>query len=233
MNHRGKVSRSMQARDSGLSAGLAATCRVADSRILRIPVLIAAFVGMCVAVRPATIAWGQSIEESDERREYNIKLAYLCTFARYITSPDDTAGKKRNDAWIIGVLGKDPFRGALDKIVAKKRQINGRTIVARHFALLDDYRRCDVLFIPKTVPRKRQEAALRALRGKPVLVVGEIEGFAAIGGCIGFYRDEDSVRLEINPDALRDHRLTVSSKLLSLAKIVPTKRGGGEARKSE
>ncbi len=192
-------------------AGHAALC-IAGSLAL-------AVAGLFLMVHPAAIAWGQSPEEDDTRREYNIKLAYLCMFARYVAWPED-ADRGKDGKWVVGVLGEDPFRGALDRLAAKKRKIGGRTIVVRHFASLDKYRRCDVLFLPKTLPQKKQEEAIRGLRGKAVLLVGEIPGFAATGGCLGFYRDEDNVRFEINLDSLRDHKIKASSKLLGLAKIV-------------
>jgi hypothetical protein len=182
------------------------------------PLAVAA-VGLYMSAIRAPVVWGQSPEESDQQREYNIKLAYLCSFARYVT--EDTAATERPDGeWIIGVLGEDPLRGALDRIAASGRKVAGRTIAARHFASLNDYKRCHVLFIPKTAPRKQQEAAIRAMRGKPVLLVGEITDFAAMGGCVNFYLDEDNVRFEINLAALKEQHLEASSKLLALAKIV-------------
>jgi len=220
-----KVCRQTRARDSGLPAEPVAARRIACSGILRIAGLLAlTMAGLCIAASCVAIVWGQSPEEGNDQQEYNVKLAYVCSFARYITWPAEVVDREKGDEWIIGVLGEDPFRGALDRIAASGRKVQGRKIVARHFASLDDYRRCHVLFIPKTVPRKQQEAAIRALRGKPVLVVGEIDGFAAIGGCVNFYREEDNVRFEINLDALRDHHIKASSKLLALAKIVKQSR---------
>jgi len=182
--------------------------------------LAVAVVGLGMSAIYAPSAWGQSPEEGDQRREYNVKLAYLCNFARYVTLPADAAAARTNGEWIIGVLGEDPFGGTLDRLTASGRKIAGRTIVARHFASLDDYKRCHVLFITKTIPPKQQEAAIQAMRGKPVLLVGEIDEFAAKGGCVNFYLDEDNVRFEINIDALKEQHIEASSKLLSLAKIV-------------
>jgi hypothetical protein len=223
VNKDNKVCRQTRARDPGLPAEPVAASRIAFPAILRIAGLLAVtMAGLCVTTNPAMIAWGQTPEESNEQQEYNVKLAYLCNFARYITRAADSVAqeKDKDDEWIIGVLGEDPFRGALDRIAASGRKVQGRRIVARHFASIEDYRRCNVLFIPKTVPRKQHEAAIRTLRGKPVLLVGEIAGFAGLGGCISFYREADNVRFEINPNALHDHHIEASSKLLALAKIV-------------
>jgi hypothetical protein len=165
------------------------------------------------------VAAGQPPEETDEQLEYNVKLAFLCNFGRYVEWPAE-ADLQKSDVWIIGILGNSPFHGELDKIAASQRKIQGRTIVARHFASLDDYQPCHILFVVASVPPEQQQAAIRTLRGKFVLLVGESAGFAASGGCINFYRDEENIRFEINPAAVRGQSLKVSSKLLALAKIV-------------
>jgi hypothetical protein len=200
--------------------GPLAAGRIAVARITRaVVLLVVAIVALGISEMHAPSARGQSPEESDQQREYNIKLAYVCSFARYVTVLPDAADKGDDGVWIIGVLGKDPFGDALDRLAARKRKIAGRTIVARHFASLDDYKRCNVLFIPKTIPRKQQEGAIQAMRGKPVLVVGEVSNFIALGGCVNFFLDEDSVRFEIDRNALKQQHLEASSKLLTLAKV--------------
>jgi hypothetical protein len=210
-----------QTRRFDVPAAPVAARRLAPPSILRIAgFLVVTLAGLWVAARPPSIAYGRWQEERSDEQEYNVKLAYLCSFARYITWTAGAGDSRTDGEWIIGVLGEDPFRAALDRIAASGRKVQGRKIVARHFASLADYRPCHVLFIPKTVPRKQQEAAILALRGKPVLLVGEIADFATMGGCINFYRDEDNVRFEINLDALRDHHAQASAKLLSLARIV-------------
>jgi hypothetical protein len=50
--------------------------------------------------------------------------------------------------------------------------------------------------------------------------VGEAAGFAARGGMINLTREQNKLRFEVNIDATGETRLRISSKLLSLAKIV-------------
>jgi len=216
----GNVFRHEPSTQCGPSRACAAAERLAVFGIARIAgVLAAATIGLIVAASCTRMAMGQAGDDSERQAEYNVKLAYLCNFTRYVTWPADAASKDGGE-WIIGVLGEDPFRGALDRIAASGRKVAERKLVTRHFASLKDYKPCHILFIPKSVPRKQQDAVIQAMQGKPVLVVGEIGGFAAAGGCVNFYLDEDSVRFEINVDALKAQRLEASSKLLSLAKIV-------------
>jgi hypothetical protein len=199
----------------------AAAGRFTASRAARIAGLLTAVtVGLAVAASCERIAMGQAGDDSDRQAEYNVKLAYLCNFTRYVTWPADGASKDDGGEWIIGVLGEDPFRGALDRVAASGRKVAGRKLAARHFASLKDYKPCHILFVPKSVPRKQQDAVVPAMQGKPVLVVGEIAGFATAGGCVNFFFDDDNVRFEINVDALKAQHLEASSKLLALAKIV-------------
>jgi hypothetical protein len=61
------------------------------------------------------------------------------------------------------------------------------------------------------------------LKASSALTVGESPEFAERGGGIQFYMNEGRVRFSINVDAVRRARLTVSSKLLALARIVHDK----------
>jgi hypothetical protein len=60
------------------------------------------------------------------------------------------------------------------------------------------------------------------LGGAPVLVVSDEAHFASRGGMIGFFRDADRVRFEVNPAAAEAAGLRISSRLLGLAKVVST-----------
>jgi hypothetical protein len=53
-----------------------------------------------------------------------------------------------------------------------------------------------------------------------VLTAGEPEHFAKDGGMIGFLREENKIRYEINLETADNARWKVSSRLLALAKAV-------------
>jgi hypothetical protein len=67
---------------------------------------------------------------------------------------------------------------------------------------------------------RRLGTILSALQGRPVLVVGESEGFAGAGGMLGFALRESRMGIEVNSAAARQARLKISSQLLNIAKIV-------------
>lgn len=151
----------------------------------------------------------------DPRHEYNVKAAFLYSFGRYVSWPAETRGDRGNP-FVIGLLGQDPFGGALETIAATKN-IQGRVIMVRHFKSVDELEPCHILFIPKTTATKEQTAAIRKLRAKHTLLVGEVPGFTSRGGTLSFYIDQDRVRFEINVESANRQRLAFDAKLLKLA----------------
>jgi hypothetical protein len=78
---------------------------------------------------------------------------------------------------------------------------------------------CQLVFVNSAEDKLLSEI-LNSLKGTSALVVGESEGFAERGGEIQFFLEDNKLRFAINVDAIHRARLTVSSKLLALAKIV-------------
>jgi hypothetical protein len=176
------------------------------------------FLFVAVVVQSLSLAPVQSQTIIDKKSEYNVKAVYLYSFGRYVAWPDDAFASKQS-ALVIGVLGDNPFGGALLRI-AQTKSVQGRSIEIRRFAPGDDCAGCHVLFISNTVPLETQKEVLNQLRDQHVLLVGEEQGFALRGGIISFFIEENTVRFRINVEVAQSHRLSIDGKLLSLAKIV-------------
>jgi hypothetical protein len=153
-------------------------------------------------------------------REYSIKGAFLYNFGRYVQWPA-TAFFDDRAPFVIGVLGTDPFGAVLDEI-ANSAKVDGRTVVAKRFATLAEYAPCQILFIAASTDAKIKTEALTKLQNKGVLLVGEEDGLVRQGAAVSFFIENNKVHFEINVQAARQQQLRVSSKLLSLAKIVGT-----------
>ena len=76
-----------------------------------------------------------------------------------------------------------------------------------------------MVFVPAH-ESKQAAQVIASLQGAPVLTIGESEGFAERGGLVNFTIDQNRLHFEINFDAVRQTPLTISSRLLALAKIV-------------
>ena len=165
----------------------------------------------------------QAEQEPDLPDEYTMKAVFLYGFGRYVTWPD-TAFAGKSAPFVIGILGEDSFGGALDKIAAK-RTIQGRKIVVRRFASIDDYKQpCNILFVSRSLTSEQQAAVIEKTEGKSVLVVGETPGFAEHGAIANFFVDGDRVRFELNVNNARRAQLRMDAKLLSLGKPVGTQQ---------
>lgn len=150
-------------------------------------------------------------------REYDLKAVFIFRFASFVEWPD-SAFRSPDEPLVIGILGKDPFGGALEDVVRSETARN-RPIQVRRFADIQDVRDCHILFVSRS-EAGRVSQIVRALHGRPILLVSDIDRFPAEGGMIGFTTAESRVQLAINVASVRDAGLTVSSKLLRLARVI-------------
>jgi hypothetical protein len=149
-------------------------------------------------------------------REYAVKAAFIYNFAQFIEWPAD-AFKDATSPLVIGIVGDDPFQGALEKAVSGKT-VGGRAFSIRHLAADDDLKSCHILFLAASESGKTIEI-LRKLGGLSVLTIGETDDFPWSGGVIRFFLEDNKVRFEINPDAAESSKLKISSKLMKLARL--------------
>ena len=149
--------------------------------------------------------------------EYQLKAAYLFHFAQFVQWPAD-AFKNPDNTFRICIVGEDPFRGDLKRLVQGKL-LADKVVQVQNIKRLQDGRDCHVVFIGKN-ESKRAPLSSSGLRTVPVLTVGESEDFLDQGGVIRFSLDDQKIRFEINQQAAGDANLKVSSRLLLLAKTV-------------
>ena len=146
--------------------------------------------------------------------EYEVKAAFLYKFASFVGWPETV----RNEAVGICIVGRDPFGTALERVVEGKT-IGGRKFVVRRLKEWKAGAPCHILFVGGS-DQQRLRAVLGQVRHETILTVGDVVGFCENGGGINLIVVDSKVKLEINPDATGRSGLQVSSKLLSLARIV-------------
>jgi hypothetical protein len=150
-------------------------------------------------------------------REYDVKAAFLFNFAKFVEWPSQ-AFADPSALLVIGVLGDDPFGDVLPQI-ARGQTAQGRRIEVRRFTENEDYSKCHVLFVSRSVAGQ-SENILRRLKGRPVLTVGDHEDFVRQGGVVGFAMADKTVRFDINVKAAEAVELKLNSKLLAVARSV-------------
>jgi hypothetical protein len=149
------------------------------------------------------------------RSEYKVKAAFLLNFTRFIEWPP-AAFEDSHSAFSICVLGEDPFQNVLDQVV-EGESVKGRRVVVTRVKRPPGARSCQVLFIGKG---EKDVSGILAEVGPGVLTVGEHPGFLRDGGIINFALDGRHVRFDINQRAAANASLTVSARLLNVARTV-------------
>jgi hypothetical protein len=158
--------------------------------------------------------------ESSDSSEYLIKAGFIYNFAKLVEWPA-TAFAQPDSPIVIGILGDDPFGATLDRIVADKK-INGRGFAVRRLKWtkeLKDLKNCNILFVSSS-EKEHMDGVVDAIKWLPILTIGDAPGFAKRGGIMNFTLEDNKIRFEVNVEAAKHADLTISSRLLTLAKIV-------------
>jgi hypothetical protein len=167
-----------------------------------------------IAVVLCSLAAGTQAQSATE---YQVKAAYLYNFAKFVEWPPSRFANASAPLQIC-IFGRDPFGDGLRTQTADKA-VNGRKLEVDAIADLQHARTCHILFISSSVAIPVKQI-VEALRGANVLTVGDTKGFAEQGGMISFGLEDDRVQFEVNRKAAEQAGLKISSKLLSVAKLV-------------
>ena len=159
--------------------------------------------------------------------EYLIKAGFTYNFAKLMQWPA-SAFPQPDSPIIIGILGNDPFGATLDSVLVGKK-VNTRGFVVKHLKWGADIKGCNILYVSTTEAAHLDEI-LHAIKGLPILTIGQMPDFARRGGIVNFIIEDDKVRFEVNVEAAKQADISISSRLLTLAKIVP--QTGPEASKT-
>ena len=151
--------------------------------------------------------------------EYQVKAVFLYNFAKFVEWPE-----QGNDPFDLCIVGDDPFGRILEDTV-KGKTLQGRAIGINRIRAREKVQGCQIAFIG-AAESGRTRWLLDSIREPGTLTVGESPGFARDGGIINFVIEDSRVHFEINVDAARRAHLQISSKLLSLAKIVTEREHG-------
>jgi YfiR/HmsC-like len=160
------------------------------------------------------------VSDASDSSEYLIKAGFIYNFAKFVEWPS-TAFADADAPIVIGVIGVDPFGSLIDRIVEDKK-IGSHGFVVKRFRWgkdLKDLKDCKILFVSPS-EKGHMDEILQMVKGLPILTVGETPGFAERGGMIRFTLEDNRVRFEVNVEAARQVNLNISSRLLTLAKII-------------
>jgi hypothetical protein len=169
---------------------------------------------ICALLCAALLVAGQAQSATEDQ----IKAAYVLNFARFVDWPQEALSAE--SSFNFCALGRSHAADELDADVQGKA-ISGHHSTFRYLKNLDESRDCQVIFVAGNAT-KQVPKLLDFQRGRPILLVGEFPGFAQAGGAMDFVVENGKVMFEVNLAAAEQAHLKVSSKLLSLARILPS-----------
>jgi hypothetical protein len=164
----------------------------------------------------AAVALGSAVQAQTASVEYAVKATYLYKFAPFVEWPA-SAFPSPSSPFYLCVLGSDPFGPTLDAAVSGQR-VDAHPVQVVRLQKVEAASRCHVLYLGASRAQSAAEA-LAAVRGKPVLTVGEQAG-AAPGAVIRFVLKQNRVRFDIDTGAAAANGMAISSRLLALANSV-------------
>ena len=174
-----------------------------------LPALLLALLFAVPGVAPAQTA-----------QEYDVKAAFLYNFAKFVDWPAAAFPDPNNLK--ICVLGDDPFGGSLQTVAGE--QVGNHKLQVARMDSTSKLAGCQILFISRS-ERERIPQILAAVKGSPVLTVGDTQKFADDGVIINFILEGSKVRFEINTESAERAGIRISSKLLQLAKRIVSAPG--------
>ena len=151
--------------------------------------------------------------------EAGIKAAFLFNFTKFVEWP----GTAPPGAFQICTIADAGFDAIVTRTVSGEIT-DGRPILRATPETPELARTCHILFISRN-ENAQVDRWMAAVRGQPVLVVGESKRAEDAGAHITFVIEDNRVKFDVNDDAAARAGLRISSKLLRVARHV-TSRGG-------
>ena len=149
-------------------------------------------------------------------RQVDVEAVFLYHFTQFIDWPPRTF-VSTNTPLVIGVLGEHPLMDVLPDVV-RNESVRGRSVLVRQLSRPEEATECQIVFISASAERYWARVS-SLVRGRPILTVSDINGFAYRGGMIEFLYEARKVKLRIDVETAKAAELAMSSKLLQVAKV--------------
>jgi hypothetical protein len=154
-------------------------------------------------------------------REYQLKAVFLYNFAQFTEWPTNAFANDKSPI-VIGIVGMDPFGGALEQTI-RDEKVAGHPLVVQHYPRPTDIKPCHILFFTQSENRHVDEI-LTAVEDKPVLTVSDMDNYLTSGVMIRFVLVNNKVHFRVNVEAAHAANINISSKLLRVAEATPPGR---------
>jgi len=186
--------------------------RVRRGRIPRLAIAAAIAIAACAWTSPASAQTATAPA---------LKAAFLYNFAKFTEWPADALAP--GDPLVLCVINDRDVSDMLVQLT-QGRAIDGHQLVVSTIKPdSSTLASCRLLFV-SGLDATRSSALIELVSGKPVLTVSDLDRFAPLGGIADFFVEKGTMRFSINLEAAQRNGIRLSSKLLSLARIVKDER---------
>ena len=168
--------------------------------------LVAAPAGAPAGAAPLPVASTQAVHP-----------AFTVNQTRFITWPP-AAFAAPGAPLVIGTFPRDPINAELDA-AARGEAVNGHPVQTMRLQSLNDLAKCHVVFLSQN--NSRQVAVLQQAAHKPILLIGDGDGFLELGGHVRFVPQPPRIGLRISSENLKASGLEARAQLLRLAAGTP------------
>jgi len=175
--------------------------------------------------------------QADRNVEDGLKIGFVYNFIKFVDWPGGKSSDA-NEPIIVGVIGPENLAKAFEAI--EKKKAKNRSLVVRRFVgfeklkesdkendaewnqRIESLKTCHVLVFSDKhrVAIKNLEKIFDALKGSPILTVGDHAGFLEQGGIINLLKEKEKIRFEINLASSIRNKLKINASLLAMAKRV-------------
>ncbi|MBF0375869.1 MAG: YfiR family protein [Desulfamplus sp.] len=166
----------------------------------------------------------QAAQAQEEPSKQEIQAAMIIKFTDFIEWSSESFDKTSNN-FTIAILGRNEYQGLFEPFI--DRLFYGKQLKIIHYPAIENiYSPIEILgkiqiLIVSSSEKKEIKPLLDKLKGKPILTIGDFQGFAQSGGIINFFKKANNrIGFEINMESKELSGIKISSHLLKLAKIV-------------
>jgi hypothetical protein len=160
-------------------------------------------------------ALGQESNRKDSLKS-ELQVAMIYKILGFIQWPSESF-EFSSKTFRIGVFGKSPMFDAIR--ILEEETIKGLQVKVELVENINNAEKFHLLYIcPKEI--SRMPSVLAATENATTLTISKAVDFAKKGGILNFYEKRGKMRFEINLDRAKKSGFKISSRVLSLSKIV-------------
>jgi hypothetical protein len=163
----------------------------------------------------SAFAWGGVLQHDQIRL---IKAGFIAKFPAFVEWPGNPIPGP--SVLRFCTIGRPLLHKALEEVL-RFSDMGEREPVLERIVDPAEAIRCPILYIAK-MDAASLEAILDITRDRPILTVGDTEGYGEKGVLINLFVENRQVRFEINLPAVRRSGLSIDFRLLEVARLIGT-----------